>query len=163
MTNSRDEGPFEGRCACSAVRFRMTSSPLVVHACHCTYCQRESGAAFAVNAMIESERVELLEGTPELVTIPTASGKGQRVFRCPACKIALHSSYGPSDVARFVRTGTLLEPARVPPDVHIFTSTKLPWVVLGEGTPVVPEFYDRKSVWRAESLERLAALRARAK
>jgi hypothetical protein len=55
-------GPFpvDGGCSCRAVRYRMRSKPLFVHCCHCRWCQRESGAAFALNAMIESDRVETL-------------------------------------------------------------------------------------------------------
>jgi hypothetical protein len=146
---------FEGGCTCGAVRFRMTSRPLFVHCCHCTWCQRESGTAFALNAMIEADRVELLAGKPDAVTIPTNSGKGQKFMRCPTCRIALWSNYaGAGDLVNFVRVGTLDQAAKFPPDIHIFTSTKQPWVVLPPGTPAVPEYYDRKQYWPAESLER---------
>ena len=68
--------PIEGGCDCRAVRFRMMSAPLFVHCCHCRWCQRESGASFALNAMIEADRVTLLAGAPEVVATPSASGKG---------------------------------------------------------------------------------------
>jgi hypothetical protein len=48
--------PIEGGCDCRAVRYRMLSAPLFVHCCHCRWCQRESGASFALNAMIEADR-----------------------------------------------------------------------------------------------------------
>ena len=152
----------EGRCTCGAVRYRLTDRPLFVHACHCTWCQRETGTAFAWNAMIEADRVELLAGTPEALTIPSNSGRGQKVTRCPACRIALWSNYsGAGDAVRFVRVGTLASPGNLPPDIHIFTSTRQPWLPLPAGVPAVPEFYDRKQRWPAASLERLAALKAR--
>src|SRR5437764_15393959 len=98
----------------------MTSKPLFVHCCHCTWCQRETGASFALNAMIEADRVILLKGEPEVVNTPSNSGKGQRIARCPTCRIALWSNYGGGgDVVRFVRVGTLDEPHRLPPDIHI--------------------------------------------
>jgi len=151
---------FEGGCTCRAVRYRMTSRPLFVHCCHCRWCQRESGAAFALNAMIEADRVELLEGAPERVMTPSASGKGQKIWRCPTCRIALWSNYaGAGDAVRFVRVGTLDEPDRLPPDIHIFTSTRQPWVVIPEGARAVDEFYDIKATWPAESLERRRILR----
>jgi hypothetical protein len=154
--------PLEGGCTCRAVRFRLTSRPLFVHCCHCTWCQRESGASFALNAMIESERVELLSGEPELVETPSASGAGQRIARCPRCRVAVWSHYsGGGNAVRFVRVGTLDEPARLPPDIHIFTASKQPWIVLALGTPAVPEYYDRKDYWPAESLARRDAMRAR--
>ena len=144
-----------GHCTCGAVRYEMTSRPLFVHCCHCRWCQRETGASFALNAMIEADRVMLLAGSPELVLTPTASGKGQKIARCPSCRVALWSNYaGAGDAIRFVRVGTLDEPDRLPPDIHIFTSSKQPWVVLPPGTPAVPEYYDRKQYWPQASLER---------
>ncbi|MBI2750514.1 MAG: GFA family protein [Burkholderiales bacterium] len=153
---------FEGGCTCRAVRYRMTSRPMIVHCCHCRWCQRETGTAFAQNALIEADRVVLLKGEPEVVNTPSNSGKGQKITRCPVCRIALWSNYaGAGDAVRFVRVGTLDEPDRLPPDIHIFTSTKQPWVVLPPGAPAVAEFYDLTAVWPEESLERRRALRAR--
>jgi len=154
--------PLEGGCTCRAVRFRLVSRPLFVHCCHCTWCQRESGASFALNAMIESERVELLSGAPELVDTPSASGAGQLIARCPHCRVAVWSHYaGAGKAISFVRVGTLDEPGRLPPDIHIFTASKQPWVVLPPGTPAVMAYYDRKHYWPAESLARRDALRAK--
>jgi hypothetical protein len=137
----------------------MTSRPLFVNCCHCTWCQRETGSAFAINAMIEADRVELLAGEPVPVATPSNSGKGQKVTRCPRCHVALWSNYaGAGDAVRFVRVGTLLEPSRMPPDIHIFTSTRQPWVVLPPGTPAVDEYYDRKQFWPRESLDRREAM-----
>jgi hypothetical protein len=153
---------LDGRCTCGAVRYRMTSKPLFVHCCHCRWCQRETGASFALNAMIESDRVVLLQGAPEVILTPSNSGKGQKIARCPQCRIALWSNYGGAgDVVRFVRVGTLDQPDRLPPDIHIFTSSKQPWVVLPRGTPAVKEYYDRDKYWPTASLKRRLALLAR--
>ncbi len=152
---------FEGGCTCRAVRYRMTGTPLFVHCCHCRWCQRETGASFALNAMIEAQRVTLLQGEMEVVNTPSNSGKGQKISRCPVCHIALWSNYaGAGDAIRFVRVGTLDEPDRLPPDIHIFTSSKQPWVVLPEKIPAVPEYYDRNVYWPKASLERRALLLA---
>jgi hypothetical protein len=150
---------FEGKCTCGFVRYRMTSRPLFVHCCHCTWCQRETGTAFALNAMIESERVEILAGEPVAIDTPSNSGKGQKISRCPKCHIAVWSNYaGAGAAVRFVRVGTLLEPGRLPPDIHIFTSTKQPWVVIPPDMPAVAEYYDRKKYWPKESQERREAM-----
>jgi hypothetical protein len=160
--SSDTNAALEGGCTCGAVRYRMTSAPLFVNCCHCTWCQRESGASFALNAMIEADRVVLLQGEPEMVNTPSESGKGQRITRCPACRIALWSNYaGAGDAVRFVRVGTLDEPDRLPPDIHIFTASKQAWVVLPPGMPAVEEYYDRAKYWPQESLERRKALLAR--
>lgn len=152
--------PIEGGCACRAVRYRMTTAPLFVHCCHCRWCQRETGSAFAVNAMIEAERIEILSGAPETVLTPTESGKGQKIVRCPQCRVALWSHYsGAGDKVCFVRVGALDDPDVLPPDIHIFTRSKQPWVVLPEGEAAVPDYYDRRRCWPAESLERFERLR----
>ncbi len=151
--------PLEGGCDCGAVRYRMLAPPLFVHACHCRWCQRETGSAFALNAMIESERVEILGVEPDLVHTPSESGYGQDIARCPRCRIALWSHYaGAGPVLRFVRVGTLDDPDRLPPDIHIFTASKQPWVVLPDGVPAVPEYYDREAFWPPESLARRRAI-----
>ena len=153
---------FEGRCSCGEVRFRMGSAPLIVHACHCTECQRLSGGAFAINALIEADRVEIQSGAPEPVAVLGTSGKPQSIYRCPRCRVALWSHYpGGGEKLSFVRVGTLDEPARLAPDIHIYTSTKLPWLKLPPDVPAVAEYYSAREVWSEESLERGRRLRER--
>jgi hypothetical protein len=150
---------FEGGCTCREVRYRLTSRPMIVHCCHCRWCQRETGTAFALNAMIEADRVELLAGAPELVVTPSNSGRGQKIWRCPSCRIAVWSNYaGGGDKVRFVRVGTLDDPDQLPPEVHIFTASKQPWVVIPAGMPAVAEYYERDQIWSPEALERRRAL-----
>jgi len=152
----------EGGCACRSVRYRMTTKPIFVHCCHCRWCQRETGASFALNAMIEADRVELVQGEPEVVNTPSNSGKGQKITRCAKCRIALWSNYaGAGDAVRFVRVGTLDEPDLLPPDIHIFTASKQAWVVLPPNVPAVEEYYDRNDYWPQASLDRRANLLAR--
>jgi hypothetical protein len=155
---------LDGGCTCRRIRYRLAGSPLIVHACHCSWCQRETGTAHALNALYEADRVAHTADEPEIVVTPSASGKGQRIARCPVCKVAVWSNYpqaGP--VVRFVRVGTLDEPGRCPPDIHIFTSTKLAWVTLPPGAKSVPEYYDPKTVWSPETQERYRQMKAKAK
>ena len=153
---------FSGGCTCRSIRYGLTSAPLIVHACHCSWCQRETGSAFAHNALLEADRVILQSEAPEVINTPSASGKGQKIHRCPHCRVAVWSNYsGAADAIHFVRVGTLDEPWRLPPDIHIFTSTKQPWVVLPSDKPAVPEYYDLRKYWPAESIARRQALRGR--
>lgn len=159
MANASWNSP-EGGCDCRHVRYRLESAPLFVHCCHCRWCQRETGASFALNAMIEADRVTLLAGEPQLVDTPSNSGQGQLIARCPRCYVALWSNYaGAGPVIRFVRVGTLDDPDLLPPDMHIFTESKQPWVIIPPSMAAVPEYYDRKQHWPADSLRRLDALR----
>ncbi len=154
----------EGGCTCAAVRYRLTSKPLFVHCCHCRWCQRETGSAFVINALIEADRVPLLRGAPEVVHTPSASGRGQGIARCPECRVAVWSNYpGLGDSVRFIRVGTLDDPDQLPPDIHIFTMSRQPWVVIPPGAPVMHEYYDRREHWPSESLERLRRLQVNPK
>ena len=154
--------PLEGGCTCRAVRYRLETAPLYVHCCHCRWCQRETGASFALNAMVESDRVTLLSGAPELIDTPSQSGKGQKIARCPQCRVAVWSHYsGAGPLVSFLRVGTLDAPDLLPPDIHIYTASKQPWVALPPGANAVPEYYDLKAHWPAESLQRRQVLRER--
>ena len=151
--------PLEGGCDCRHLRYRMETAPLFVHCCHCRWCQRESGSSFALNAMIEANRITNLGAEAELVHTPTESGYGQKVARCTKCRIAIWSNYsGAGPVVKFVRVGTLDNPDHLPPDIHIFTASKQPWVVIPPGTPAVAEYYEREKYWPAESLARRQAI-----
>ncbi len=152
----------EGGCTCRHIRYRVSGKPLFVHCCHCRWCQRETGSAFVLNAMIEAERVQLLAGEVQMVDTPSNSGRGQRIARCPKCLVALWSHYAAAgDALSFVRVGTLDEPDSQVPDVHIFTFTKQPWVQLPAGVPAFAEFYKPAEHWPKDSLDRYAALKAR--
>jgi hypothetical protein len=148
---------LSGGCACGAVRYRLASAPMFVHCCHCRDCQNQTGSAFAVNAIIETDRVELRSGAPEPVAMPTDSGRPHRIFRCPSCRTAVWSEYGGVAQLRFVRVGTLDDPTALTPDVHIYTRSKLPWVAVPDGVPAFEAYYSSREVWPAASLERRRA------
>jgi hypothetical protein len=153
---------MKGRCTCGQISYRLLDRPMFTHCCHCTWCQRETGSAFALNAMIERDLLEVT-GEVEFVTLPSNSGKGQEVARCPNCRVAVWSHYaGSRRLSAFVRVGTLDDPTTCPPDVHIFTSTKLPWVVLDGTTPVFEAYYEAKTLWPADVQARFKAMRAKA-
>lgn len=148
---------FEGGCACGAVRYRVTSRPMFVHCCHCKDCQRQTGTAFVLNALIEANRVETT-GETKASPQPTDSGRPHAIHRCATCETALWSVYGGVEAIRFLRVGTLDEPSAMAPDIHIYTRSKLPWVKLPEGARAVEAYYSAKEVWPAESLARRKAI-----
>ena len=169
MPDSTNEAAIscEGGCTCGNIRYRMFGPPLIVHGCHCRWCQRQSGSAFAINALIEADRVELLSGDVEEITVPSPSGAGQTIARCPKCKVAVWSNYlvmrgGIGELVKFIRVGTLDEPDLHPPDIHIYTSTQQPWFALPENSRSVLEYYNTEAEWTPESLERRMILIAAA-
>ena len=149
---------IEGRCACGEVRYRLNSRPMFVHCCHCRDCQRQTGSAFVLNAIIETDRLDVLSGAPEPTPVPTDSGRPHDIYRCPDCETALWSDYGRRPELRFVRVGTLDDPSALPPDVHIFTRSKLPWVVLPPSVPAFDIYYETEKLWPPESLGRRRAI-----
>ena len=149
---------FQGGCACDKVRYRLASAPMFVHCCHCRECQRQTGSAFVINALIETDRIALLAGEPKAVAVPAESGRPQEIYRCRDCQTALWSQYGGRTTLSFVRVGTLDDPAALPPDVHIYTRSKLPWVTLPRAIPAFEAYYDSSQLWPAASLERRRAI-----
>jgi hypothetical protein len=150
-----------GSCSCGAVQYRLASAPMFVHCCHCLDCQKQTGGAFAINALIEADRVELLNGEPQAVSMPTESGKPHIIYRCPDCLVALWSIYGGRQQVRFIRASTLDEPHAIEPDVHIFTRSKVPWVRLPEGVRAFEVYYQTEKEWPAESFARRKAAYAK--
>ncbi len=149
-----------GGCACGTVRYRIASPPMFVNCCHCRDCQRKTGSAFVINALIETDRIMIEQGMPVPVSLPTESGRPHDVYRCATCQTALWSDYGGRPGLRFLRAGTLDDTSAVQPDAHIFTRSKQPWVQLPEGAPAFEIFYDLTTQWPAESLARRRAVGA---
>ncbi len=149
-----ETNPLEGGCNCGHVRYRLTSQPFIVHCCHCSVCQTQTGSAFVINALYDSKEVELLSGDVTEKMADSPSGKGQQIARCPKCSVAVWSNYymgGIRELIRFIRVGTTDDPSRLPPDVHIFTETKLPWVNLTDEKHVEKIFYDFEATWSDEN------------
>lgn len=147
---------LEGGCACGDIRYRLTNSPLIVHACHCRDCQRLTGSAFAHNIWIERKFVEMRGAAPVAFSVPPgSSGKPHEVFACPLCGTQVWNKYhaAPGDTL-LVRVGTLDDPAAIEPDVHIFTRSKAPWLELPKDARVFEAFYKFEEVWSPESLKR---------
>ncbi|MDS9469435.1 GFA family protein [Paracoccus sp. MBLB3053] len=146
---------MQGHCPCGTVRYELAAEPLIVHCCHCTWCQRETGSAFVLNALIETRHVVLECGSVEYDILPSESGQGQKVARCVTCHGILWSHYADSGPRlAFVRVGTLESARLVKPDVHIFALSAHPWVLLSSEVPVFREFYDRAAIWTPEALAR---------
>jgi hypothetical protein len=148
----------EGGCSCGAVRYQLSSEPLFVNCCHCLSCQRQAGTAFALNLIIEADRVELLAAAPRPVEVATEDGRIKTTYRCSTCQVAVYGWSAALPGLRFVRAGTLDAPSSIVPDAHIFTRSKLPWVVLDASTPAFEAAYDRDTVWPVTSLERLTSI-----
>lgn len=145
-----------GGCACGAVRFELLSSPIFVQACHCSFCQRMTGSAFSVNALLESDRVFRLGQEPEAVPTPSALPAGQIAHRCGTCRVRVwstHASLGPR--VALIHAGCMDEPTAFEPELHCFVSNKMPWVIVPDGVPSFDLSYSAKELWSEHALARL--------
>lgn len=156
MFAGRMSGILEGGCACRAVHYRLASAPMFVHCCHCRDCQRQTGSAFVLNALIEADRVAAT-GDVRPISVPTDSGRPHDIYRCAACQTAIWSEYGGRSQIRFVRVGTLDDPSALSPDVHIYVRSRLPWIALPGSVPAFEAYYDSRALWPADSLARRKA------
>jgi len=153
-----DFSPHTGSCFCGDITYRLTRDPMITHACHCTDCQKQTGGPFAINALIERDCVELVSGEPVGHEMATGSGQPHDIYRCGSCQTAVWSDYGRREKMVFIRVATMDEPKRCPPDVHIFTRSRLPFTDLPENARAFPVFYDAFVEWKEEALARIRAL-----
>ena len=145
---------LRGGCSCGNVRYQLRLAPIRVHCCHCTDCQRHTGSAFVINAIIETSAIRIIRGAVEAVPVRRAYGPHD-IYRCRKCKVALWSDYGRRPQIRFLRVGTLDDPAALRPDIHIYTRSKAPWIRLPKALPAFKDYYNPKKVWPKKSLQRL--------
>lgn len=121
--------PQAGGCQCSAVRYEISGPPLVVYACHCTECQRQTGAAFAMAAVIPEQRFRIIKGTPKMFARQTSSTKIMECWFCSGCGNRLyHVPGGASYPNRNVKPGTLDDTSWLKPTIHFWTRSAQPWV-----------------------------------
>lgn len=153
----RDPETAAGRCVCGSVRYQLMAPPLIVHCCHCSWCQRETGSAFAINALIELSELNVLSGDLDELVLASNSGQGQKIMRCRICDTRLWSHYayaGIGEKVAFVRTGTLDNPDALPPDLHIYTASRQEWVLLPEHVPAHEAYYKASERWTPSALAR---------
>ena len=146
---------LEGGCECGAVRYRVQGPPIFVNCCHCRQCQKLSGSAFALNAMIEADRVEVLAGADRL--------ENSRGTRCGECRTLLwgtHSMFG--ERIFFLRVGTLDEGERLEPGAHFFVRSRHPWVAIPDGARVFETLpgEDDPPLFGPETAARIDAVRS---
>ena len=151
--------PLEGGCSCGAVRYRLLDRPIFVNNCHCSICQRQTGTGSAVNAFIESDRLEHLSGALTEHALRTGSDGIQTIIRCRDCGTPLWSYYprlGRAGAA--VRVGTLDDRSALRPDAAIFVADRPVWAPLPEGVPSFEGGYNPAELLPAERFARLKAL-----
>ncbi len=151
----------EGGCDCGKIRYRLTAEPIMINACHCKACQRQTGSAFAINMLIEADNVELHGEEPVVNEVSSPSGQGQAIHRCGHCGTSVWGVYhAAGDGVRFVRGGTLDDPSQAIPRAHIWTESKAPWVTIPKGAARFEQFYGGKDLVATFGAENAARWRS---
>jgi hypothetical protein len=121
--------PQSGGCLCGAVRYEITGPPVTVYACHCTECQRHSGSAFAMAAVIPKEHFRITIGSPKMFARQTSPTKTMECCFCSKCGTRLyHVPGGASYPNRNIKPGTLDDPSWLMPTTHFWTRSAQHWV-----------------------------------
>lgn len=144
-----------GRCQCGAVRYRLTSEPLTLFACHCTDCQRQSSSAFGMALWMRRADVELLSGELKEWVRELPSGRRMACRFCPDCGTRLFHQVLGQEEAMSIKPGTLEDTRWLRPAGHIWTASRQPWVRLDEDSlqyPGNPDSFEALlAAWHAES------------
>jgi hypothetical protein len=148
--------PLTGGCQCGAVRYEIAAEPTTVYTCHCTDCQRQTGAAFALSMVVPRAAIRITVGTPREWQRPgahTAGGTATACLLCGTCGTRLYHLPSRKPEIAVVKPGTLDDTAWLDAVGHIWTKSAQPWIkipddmVLFEGQP--PDFIALEAAWAA--------------
>jgi hypothetical protein len=127
----------EGGCVCGAVRYRVKAKPQAGLVCHCNWCQRRSGSAFAFVAYFNEGDVEFLRGRMTAYEHRSdETGRWLKIEFCPVCGTPVSHTTELRPGLRGISAGTLDERDWFPIDRHIWSRSARPWVAIPEGVDV---------------------------
>jgi hypothetical protein len=128
-----------GGCQCGSVRYEIRGEPLDIYCCHCSECRRQSASAFGISVIVRSTDLRLLAGRPSVYRRPTRAGGAMACFFCPDCGTRVWHGDPAAEAVVSVKGGSLDAPPDLSRARHIWTSRKLPGVILPEGAETWPE------------------------
>lgn len=126
-------GRYDGGCLCGAVRYRVAGEPINARICHCRLCQKAIGAAFNARLLFKAADVDLSGPVGRF----HSSADLVRGF-CGRCGTTLFSERASLGLIGLT-AGSLDDPATFRPTMHIWTSSRQPWVVIADGLPQYAE------------------------
>ena len=142
-----------GGCICGQVKYQIIDKPLFTQACYCKDCKVLTGSSYVVNSSI-LENTLIVEGEVSSTELKAGSGASYKTYFCTKCGTYVYADYDSAVGRLTVRTKTLDNSEKFPPQVHIFTKDKDPWLNLSEDVICFKEMYDQKKTWPEESLNR---------
>ena len=116
--------PLTGTCNCGAVQFEVAEPFLSSNYCHCTRCQRRTGAGASPNARARADAFRIVRGEDRLRSWQPPDGAEK--FFCGDCGSALFARAHGADVVG-VRHGVLDDDPGIRPGAHQFTAYAAAW------------------------------------
>lgn len=131
--------PYAGGCVCGRVRYRLNDEPLTLYACHCAYCQAQSGSAFGLSMPVLRKALEVTAGDPVRYEFVAPDGRRRIGKRCGECPTQLWGEPERLPQVLILRPGTLDDRSWLEPVAHIWVSRAQSWFRIPEGVLVFPE------------------------
>ena len=119
--------PTTGSCLCGAIRYTVSEPITELRACHCTNCQKASGASGSVNAAVKSAAFRLTQGTPKRYTAVADSGRTLHRYFCGDCGSPIYSQRAAAPEMMMVRAGTLDDSSGLKISTNIWTKSARGW------------------------------------
>lgn len=126
---------ISGQCHCGAITFTALVDPSKVLVCHCSDCQRFSGAPFRAVLPTPAEQV-ILSGTAKHYVKVAQSGTRRAQAFCAECGTQIYATEadGPPKVLN-LRLGCVNERDQLVPYTQIWGVSAMPWI---ERLPALP-------------------------
>ena len=134
-----NDNPLSGGCQCGAVRYEVSSPPLEIYVCHCIECRKQSASAFGISVDVRSANVRIIQGTLKRWSRRTDSGGAVDCFFCPECGSRTWHGDREQDETISIKGGSLDKPIDITSAVHIWTTRKLPGIVVPDHARNFPQ------------------------
>jgi len=138
MIEASVEKPLAGGCQCGGVRYAIAEPPRALYVCHCRECRKQSASAFGISVVVARAGLRVTRGTPKRWSRPTDSGRTLHCLFCPDCGSRLWHEPASGGETVSVKGGSLDEAVDLGPAIHVWTSRKLPGVLVPEHAPQFP-------------------------
>ena len=130
--------PLTGSCLCGAIRYTVDVPITELRACHCTHCQKASGAAGSVNAVVPRAALKITQGTAKRYDAKADSGRTLYRYFCGDCGSPIYSQRATAPETAVLRAGTLDSAGDMKITANIWTRSARPWATIDPASTRFP-------------------------
>ena len=139
MLEASPDKPLTGGCQCGAVRYEIVGAPVSLYVCHCRECRKQSASAFGISLIVRRRDFRLTQGATKPWSRATDGGRTLHCHFCTACGTRLFHEGAPTRETISVKGGSLDQMLDLGKAIHIWTSRKLPGVLIPEHAAQFPQ------------------------